>query len=153
MNSSCWLLIYILVVVSQSAELKRIRTTSKSKFTRAKKSLVDALSKKLIQKTVETRYEVLRHTWQEVQKCHDDYILTLSDEDIDENWIDDLCNIFNDLEVETDMYLESLETQRIEKEKMDAQMKLENDGKILREIEEINKRLDLEKEVLKNAMK
>ena len=87
-----------------STDLRRVRTVSKIKFTRARKSLSKAISKKLIKKTVESRYDVLRCAWQEIQSAHDDYIVSLPvEDDGDINWIDELSNSFDELEAETDV--------------------------------------------------
>ena len=114
-------------VIMSSADSKKIRTLAKIRFTRARKCLKEGITKQRIQKTVESRYDTFRHSWQEVQKCHDDYLVTLPDEEVDENWIDELCDSFNTLEAETDIYLDSLENQRIKGSEEKIGRKLEQE--------------------------
>ena len=117
--------------IMSSAELKKNRTSAKTAFTRARKSLEESIDKRLILKTVERRFENFKLAWQEALKCHERYVATLELEEEDaedeESWMDELDKVFSEVEVKSDTYLEELdnakksEEKQAEKEKLDLE--------------------------------
>ena len=100
-----WLIIKNIVRVASdimsSDDLKKLRTVAKSRFTRTKRSVEDAVIQNVLRKTVESRYDIFKAVWEEVQRCHDDYIASL-DDNLDDEWIDELSEIFGTVEIKVD---------------------------------------------------
>ena len=100
-----------------------MRTIAKCKSTRTRKSLEVAVRNRLLQKTIQNRYGLFKNAWDYVQTCHDNYITTLTDDTVDEAWIDKLHSIFDKVEVETDEYLNMVEKQSISEQRKEIQLK------------------------------
>jgi hypothetical protein len=82
---------------------KKKRTTAKSQFTRYENRLKDALiSEEIDEWTVNRRYEDLKERWDKTQDANDEYISLLTEpDDITgaEEWLDELCNRFDAVEL------------------------------------------------------
>ena len=65
-----------------SENLKKIRTVSKSRFTRTRKSLLHAVRQNVLQETVKSRYTQFKAVWEDVQRCHEEYVGTLEEPDV-----------------------------------------------------------------------
>ena len=98
--------------------LKTARTTAKSQFTRAEKKLNDSLTAQppVPVETIKRRFNELSAKWTKGQDTHDAYVeavLEDADDDDDaatfEQWIDELSQRFDDLEIKVDRYMEKLQ--------------------------------------------
>jgi len=93
-------------------EAKKTRTATKAAFTRAERSLQDALKvPQLPQATLKRRFEELKSKWDNCQSAHDSYSLfsgEMEGGEADEldGWIDDLSKRFSEIEIQTDQKLE-----------------------------------------------
>ena len=63
---------------------KKLRSTAKGKFTRAANNLGQAIDTGAPTKTIESRYDELKATWNETQSKHDDFVKLLPGEELDE---------------------------------------------------------------------
>ena len=63
---------------------KKLRATAKGKFTRACNSLDHPIDANFPVKTIESRYNALKSAWQEVQDKHEEYVMLLPAEELDE---------------------------------------------------------------------
>ena len=110
-----------------SGDFKKVRTLSKSAITRIRNSLNQAITKGSLSKTIDSRYGVFRLAWEEVQKCHEKYVSSMEGEDLDEAWINELSELFDETEMEADNYLSELEHQKLMEEKDELKLKLEEE--------------------------
>ena len=131
-----------------SDELKKKRTVSKSRFTRTRKSLEEAITKDVIQKTVTNRYTQFTKAWEEVQRCHEEYVETLEDPEAEENWIEELAALYDNIELEADIYLNTLEEKRTDDDLKRATEKQKDEIYLRRLEEEREESLKLEKDTL-----
>ena len=94
---------------TEMEDAKKIRTGSKTAFTRTEGSLLDALKvPQLPQATLLRRFDDLKAKWEHCQTSHDRYAEFAGDMETDEvdaleGWIGDLANRFNDIESKTDI--------------------------------------------------
>lgn len=100
-------------------ELKGKRAIAKGQFTRSEKRLKDALGnmENTPISTIERRYNELNSKWTMVQEAHDAYMAVLpceastdieSEEANPENWINDIADRFDAIELEADRSIEAL---------------------------------------------
>ena len=92
-------------------ELKKKRTMAKAQFSRAENSLRKLLGNPMsLQETLERRAKDLAVKWQEVQNLHDEYVTTISEEEEakEEEWIEELVDRFESIEMATDQNLRKL---------------------------------------------
>lgn len=90
---------------------KSARASSKGSFTRALKSLRKGLDDGVLLITAQKKYEKLKQAWEEVQINHQTYMNTLTDEteiDTEDNWIQNIANDFDEIEIEYDKYCENI---------------------------------------------
>ena len=88
-------------------EAKKLRTGAKAAFTRAERSLLDALKVPQIpQATLNRRFGELKVKWEHCQSTHDNYVAIAREqndlEDL-EGWIHELRSRFDDIEIKTDL--------------------------------------------------
>ena len=115
-----------------SDELKKIRTVAKSRFTRTRRSVEDAVLQKALRKTVESRSDLFKTVWEDVQICHENYIASL-DNNLDDEWIDELSELFGTVEIKVDNYINETIIQenhiahnKVEDEENKKEMEMEN---------------------------
>ena len=92
--------------MSEEAKTKCI--VMKRRFTRSANILKAALIERGIPiQTIERRFTDLTCSWNETQKAHDSYIVTLEDIDItqEDKWIDELSDKYCALEIDFDKYV------------------------------------------------
>ena len=90
-------------------ELKRSRGVARTKFTKAKKSLLEAVNKAATLTTIKARYEKFKKAWDNVQTHHEKVAEIAEDEDAilqAENWIDAAITEYDDTEILIDNYIE-----------------------------------------------
>ena len=92
-------------------DAKARRSTAKAQYTRVEKALRKLVANPLsLQETIERKFEELRVKWQEVQDCHDRYapLVTTNEEEEEkeEEWINELCERFEAIEVDADKSLQ-----------------------------------------------
>ena len=66
---------------------------------------------------IESRYDVLKAIWKEVQGKHEAYVKLLPGDELNEKWNEELNQTFSEMEVKTDSYLEEsniAKTQKME---------------------------------------
>lgn len=92
--------------MADAESTKKKRTASKGQFTRYMKRLQTALDAADGDMwTIDTRYADFKQRWEKVQQMHDEYVEILGDEspnlnaEAEEQWITDLQNNFDNLEV------------------------------------------------------
>ena len=124
-----------------SEQLKRNRTTYKGTFTRAAKSLEQAIDSNAPKITIEKRFVTLTEKFNIVQNCHNEFVNTLNENELNadevETWISEICNIYDELEIRTDTYIEKLNEQNAES--------------IRRENEKLQNNVNKEKYILRKA--
>ena len=114
------------------AELRKKRATAKTAFTRARKNLEDSIDRESLAKTVERKFDELKLAWKEAQRCHERYVTTLDDVDTataEESWMDELDEIYNNIENRTDKYLDHLERQQVDEVKRAERERAETEEK------------------------
>ena len=94
-------------------QLKVTRATAKGQFTKSEKRLKDAITmmESIPVSTIERRYDELHSKWDTLQEAHEKYITALRsasspessiDEAAENNWIDEIADRFDAIEIETD---------------------------------------------------
>lgn len=104
------------------AALKTARSTAKAQFTRSANKLTDSLNiqeeaEKVPISTIKRRFEDVSGKWSIAQDAHDTYVASLTDASEDqlqteEEWIQDISNRFDRLEVLVDKHIELFEKAR-----------------------------------------
>ena len=95
-------------------QAKQARTSAKMQFTRAEKSLLDALNVPEIPiSTLQRRFTELKKKWDTVQDSHDAYSAfsgEMEDEQVSQldTWIQDLSQRFDEVEIKADQKIEKL---------------------------------------------
>ena len=100
-------------------QLKTSRATAKGQFTRSEKRLRDVVKnmENIPVATIERRYNELHSKWETLQEAHEKYVTSLRsasspenpiDEDAENNWIDEIADRFDAIEIETDQRIEAL---------------------------------------------
>ena len=95
-------------------QAKQARTTAKGQFTRAKRSLTDALNLSDVPiSTVERRFNELKKKWDMVQETHDAYSVHSGEMEVGEadkldEWIDEMITTFDDLEIKADKKIDQI---------------------------------------------
>ena len=81
-------------------EAKKKRRLAKGQFTRIEGKLL-ATIENMDEWTLNNRYSDLKERWNAAQNAHDDYVLTLTDEEAteEESWISELYDRFDTLEL------------------------------------------------------
>ena len=92
-------------------EAKIKRSMAKAQYTRVEKALKKLVANPLsLQEIVERKFEELRVKWQEVQDFHDRYasLVTTNEEEEakEEEWINEICERFEAIEVDADKRLQ-----------------------------------------------
>ena len=97
--------------------LKTNRATAKAQFTRSEKKLRESLitdeeADKVPVVTIKRRFEDVKEKWGRAQDAHDAYIAALgndADMNTEEAWIEDISKRFDNLEIDVDKHLETIE--------------------------------------------
>ena len=93
------------------AELaKKSRTVAKTKFTKAKNSLLDAVNKGTTLITIRSRYVKFKIAWDEVQLCHERVVETVPDGEDEVKWLDGVSENYDDTEIFVDEHIEKMES-------------------------------------------
>ena len=113
---------------------KAKRSTAKAQYTRVEKALRKLVTNPLsLQDTIERKFEELRVKWQEVQDCHDQYapLVTTNkeEEEIEEEWINELCERFEAIEVDADKSLQKFKKENPPQMALPDQATLPQSGK------------------------
>ena len=90
-------------------EAKAKRTVAKAQYSRVENALRKLVKNPLsLQETMERKFNDLRTKWQELQDCHDTFILLLDEDSAkkEEEWIEELCERFEAIEADTDKSLQ-----------------------------------------------
>ena len=90
-------------------EAKAKRTVAKAQYSRVENALSKLVKNPLsLQETMERKFNDLRTKWQELQDCHDTFILLLDEDSAkkEEEWIEELCERFEAIEADTDKSLQ-----------------------------------------------
>ena len=123
------------------ADTKKLRAIAKAAFTRAVKSLNAALDNEEIANTVQNRYNNLKSARDEARNRNNNYLATLNDEELElDTWIDDLCEIYDDMEIKADKHLKSLKVSEMAAEEEARQLDIEERLRFLRAMREKEKR-------------
>ena len=101
-------------------EVKSRRTKAKSQYTRIENALRKLLTNpESLQETIERKFQDLRTKWQELQDSHNEYapLVTTNDEEEEkeEEWINEICERFNEMEVDTDKCLQKFKKDKVPK--------------------------------------
>ena len=100
--------------MADAPTLKNARATAKSQFTRAEKKVLDAIApteNKIPITTIQRRFADVTEKWTKTQDAHDAYVAVLAADaqDTETNWIDEVSDRFDKLEVSVDKYIENEE--------------------------------------------
>ena len=101
-------------------EVKSRRTKAKSQYTRVENALRKLLTNpESLQETIERKFQDLRTKWQELQDSHDEYAPLVAtndeEEEKEEEWINEICERFNEMEVDTDKCLQKFKKDKAPK--------------------------------------
>lgn len=118
--------------------MKQKRGTSKSQFTRSEKRLNEALDKAegIPLLTIERRYNELSEKWSAVQEAHDTYVAARQSEDgsidteVEEGWIDEIAERFDDIEIKADSILEELKRKSASALKLSTERSTKTEGTV-----------------------
>ena len=94
------------------------------------------------------RYTQFTKVWEEVQRCHEEYVETLEDPEVEENWIEETATLYDKIELEADTYLNTLEEMRTDDDLIRATEKRKREIRIRKLEEEREESLKLEKDTL-----
>ena len=79
----------------------------------------------LLTPTIEGRYSELKSAWQELQDKHEEYVMLLSAEELDEEWIEELNETFGEHQVKTDRYLDKVDRDKAHKTELKVREEME----------------------------
>ena len=119
---------------------KRIRATANGKFTRLKGSLQKLIDENKPMLTIKNRYIDLKAAWSELQDKHEEYVMSLADDDevnTAEHWMEEVNEEFDRIEVYTDQYMDEVETA----ERMKANLRIVEEATAAR-LEEDNRKIN-----------
>ena len=103
--------------MSEQGSAKKLCAKAKRKFTWAISNLDLAMTAEAPVTAIESRYDVLKAIWKEVQGKHEAYVKLLPGDELNEKWNEELNQTFSEMEVKTDSYLEEsniAKTQKME---------------------------------------
>ena len=92
-------------------------------------------------RTIEKRFETLRDRHKTVQDAHRIYIESITDDTTDadvDSWINEVCNVYDTLEIKTDVYLEDVDKRANEASLLEVESKrkkISEDKLIIRDLE------------------
>ena len=127
--------------MTKTEATKKLHSSVKGKFTQTANNLDQAIDAGALIKTIKSRYGKLLAAWKEVQEKHDDddFVKLLPGEGLDEEWIEELNNTFNELEVKTDSYLEDVGKAKAQEIELKILKETEEAKMRARQLAEINK--------------